>query len=86
MLTEHHSEVVFFTERAWLPVSEDSVDAVLTEVLSTAAGQVWLSSDKQTEGTLKLLQFGRRIQKLVIISPSVRGSHFSKACIYLCAG
>ena len=41
--------------RAWITVSESLVDTAVTEVFFTAAAQVWLPSDKQTERTLKLL-------------------------------
>ena len=71
MLTEHHSEVLLLTDGAWLPAGEDLFDAVLAEVLSTATGQAWFSSDKETEGALKLLEFGRRIQKFVVISTTI---------------
>ena len=66
----HHMEAICFAEWAWFSISDDTIDAGLAEVLSTAVCLVWLSSDKQTDRTLILLQLGRG-QKLMLIATSI---------------
>ena len=46
----------------------------LAEVLSTTAGQVWVSSHVQTEGTQKMFNW---INKLTLIATSIGICHFS---------
>ena len=49
------------------------VDTHLAEVLSTAAGEVRVSSHVETEGALKVLDW---INKLTLIATSIGTCHF----------
>ena len=54
-------------------VGLNTVDTHLAEVLSTAAGEVWVSSHMQTEGTLIVFDW---VYKLTLIATGVGTCHF----------
>ena len=57
---------------AWPLNSDDSVDIDLAEVLSTAAGEVGLSGDVETEGTFVVL---RGNQEVALVASDIGGRH-----------
>ena len=53
-------------------IGDDSVDADSAEVLSTAAGEVGLSGDVETEGALLVL---RGNQEVALVAGNIGGRH-----------
>ena len=68
LLVKHHAESGTLAEGAWFLVSQDLVNANLAEVLSSAAGEMWVFSHVQTEGILKVLD---SVNKLTLIATSI---------------
>ena len=56
-----------------LLVVQNPVDTHLAEVLSTAAGEIRVSSHVQTEGTLKVFDW---VNKLTLIATRIQTCHF----------
>ena len=72
LLVIHDREANTLAQGARPLIGDDLVYADSAEVLSTAAGEVGLSGDVETEGTLVVL---RGNQEVALVASDIRGSH-----------
>ena len=82
LLVQQHSEVLF-TEGTRFPVSKDPCDASMAEVLSTTAGEGWLSGDVQTDRALVLFQLLRSFIKQLLLKAKESHLYYNSLTVLL---
>ena len=82
LLVIHDREANTLAQGARPLIGDDSVYADSAEVLSTAAGEVGLSGDVETEGTLVVL---RGNQEVALVASDIRGRHLQLLFTLTCS-
>ena len=67
-LVDHGSEIRLVTQRTWLFIFRDTLDALGTKTVSTTVDNVRLAQDMQADGALTLKRFRRRLNELAFIA------------------